>query len=317
MNAKQANQVSIKSYLESMGISPEKSYKSYSLYKSPYREDTRASMKVSHSENLWIDYGDDNKGGTLIDLMLIMHPGKNISEAIKEIERSSNHSFSFHQQKSLLLKQSENSENKKESKIIIRKILDLGNNTATTDYLNSRGIRVRTAKSYCKEVYFTVGNKQYFGIGNHNEKGWSIRNKYWKGCTAQGYSYFKRGYQKLSVFEGIFDLLSYLELNNHKACQEDFIVLNSLINVRRAIFILGNYKEVCLFLDHDRAGRKVTSQLTLSLPNCRDASNFYNSHKDLNDYYLKKNKDKEIRSAHTPRVNEASHVLVRPKRLLR
>jgi len=314
MNAKQANQVSIKRYLESIGVGPAKSYKSYSLYKSPYREDIRASMKVSHSENLWIDYGDDNKGGTLIDLVLKIFSGITVAEAIKKIERSSNHSFSFHQQKSLLPIQSES---KEKGSIRIEKILNLGNNTAITDYLNSRGIRVRTAKDYCKELYFTVGNKQYFGIGNHNEKGWSIRNKYWKGCTAQGYSYFKRRYQKLSVFEGIFDLLSYLELNNHTACQEDFIVLNSLINVRRAIFILGNYKEVCLFLDHDRAGRKVTSQLTLCLPNCRDASNFYNSHKDLNDYYLKKNKDKEIRSAHTPRVNEASHVLVRPKRLLR
>jgi 5S rRNA maturation endonuclease (ribonuclease M5) len=317
MNAKQANQVSIMSYLKSKGISPTKSYKSYSLYKSPYREDTRPSMKVSHTENLWIDYGDDNKGGTLIDLVLIMHPGKNIADAIKEIERSTNHSFSFHQQKSDILDLKENLKKEADPKIKIHKILDLGNNLAIADYLNSRGISVRIAKSYCKELYFTVGNKYFFGLGNHNEKGWSIRNKYWKGCTAQGYSYFERGFQKLSVFEGIFDLLSYLELKNHKANQEDFMVLNSLINVKRAIPILGNYKEVFLFLDHDISGRKVTANLLEHLSNAKDASSFYNSHNDLNDYYLIKIKGQFIKNNCTPRVNEASHVLVRPKRLLR
>jgi hypothetical protein len=74
MNARQANQVSIRNYLSSIGISPVSSNKRSSLYLAPYRADKQPSLKVSHQENLWVDYGNDNKGGTLIDLVLKLHP---------------------------------------------------------------------------------------------------------------------------------------------------------------------------------------------------------------------------------------------------
>jgi hypothetical protein len=82
MNAKQANQISIRNYLSSIGISPVSSNKRSSLYLAPYRADKQASLKVSHQENLWIDYGNDNKGGTLIDLVLQIHPSFTVSDAI-------------------------------------------------------------------------------------------------------------------------------------------------------------------------------------------------------------------------------------------
>ena len=317
MNAKQANQVSIKSYLKSIGISPIRSYKSYSLYRSPYRADKSPSMKVSHQENLWIDFGDNNKGGTLIDLVLRIYPCKTTSEAINEIESSAQFSFSFHQHDALSPKLTEISERQEKRSIRIQKVQDLGNNLAITDYLISRGIQVQTAKDYCNEVYFTVGDKRYFGIGNQNDKGWSIRNKYWKGCTSQGFSIYKKGYQKLNVFEGIFDLLSFIELNRDNPIQADSLVLNSLVNLKRAIPIVENYIEANLFLDHDISGGKATTNLLEQLSNTKDASSFYSLHKDLNDYYLIKVKEQLIKNDCTPRVNEASHVLARPKRLLR
>jgi hypothetical protein len=101
MNARQANQVSIRNYLSSIGISPVSSNKRSSLYLAPYRVDKQPSLKVSHQENLWIDYGNDNKGGTLIDLVLKLHPHFNVSDAIKAIERSTQSFFSFHQQEAL------------------------------------------------------------------------------------------------------------------------------------------------------------------------------------------------------------------------
>ena len=80
--------------------------------------------------------------------------------------------------------------------------------------------------------------------------------------------------------------LSYLEINSSKEKKEDYLVLNSLVNLNKAIRVMGKYQEVKLFLDHDPAGRKTTECLLNELSNFRDGSSFYSSCKDLNDYYM-------------------------------
>jgi hypothetical protein len=319
MNARQANQVSIRNYLSSIGISPVSSNKRSSLYLAPYRVDKQPSLKVSHQENLWIDYGNDNKGGTLIDLVLKLHPHFNVSDAIKAIERSTQSFFSFHQQEALTyldpsskqqiaigkkptandqpqtaISQKLIDKDKKpiaNSRICIHRIRPLGHHPAINNYITSRGIQLETAKPYISEIYFTVNGQTYFGIGNKNDSGWSIRNKYWKGCTAQGYShYINAGSnpQSLAIFEGIFDLLSYLELRSQKVKAGDFLVLNSLVNLKKASSILVAYKTIDLYLDHDEAGRRATQHIMHQFPGARDDSGFYCSFKDLNVYHLKK-----------------------------
>jgi hypothetical protein len=298
MNARQANQVSIRNYLSSIGISPVSSNKRSSLYLAPYREDKHPSLKVSHKENLWVDYGNDNKGGTLIDLLLKLHPHYNVSDAIKAIEKSTQSFFSFHQQETLAnpnpngqQQMANGKKPKADSRICIYKIRPLGHHPAINNYITSRGIQLETAKPYISEIYFTVNGQTYFGIGNKNDSGWSIRNKYWKGCTAQGYShYINAGSnpQSLAIFEGIFDLLSYLELRSQKVKAGDFLVLNSLVNLKNASSILVAYKTISLYLDHDEAGRRATQHIMHQFPGARDDSGFYCSFKDLNEYHLKK-----------------------------
>ena len=338
MNASQANQISIVKYLETQGIRPAKTYRNYSLYRSPFRDESTPSMKVSHRENLWVDYGEGN-GGTLIDLVLRLHPGYSVKEAIREINQTVNNTFSFHQQLTSSVTKEQKQET--ESRIQIQGINELGNNQAITCYIQSRGITIDTARDYCKELYFQVGAKNYFGVGHPNEHGWSIRNAYWKGCTAQGYSHYQkasRSQKSLAVFEGIFDLLSYLEINKPADTAEDYLVLNSLVNVTKAIPILKGYPSITLFLDHDVPGRKATHQLLQRLPGATDGSTFYGTSKDLNDYYLltikeqllinkgqliKKEEpliitdEKSPKEGRSLRAEEASHVLVRPKRLHR
>src|SRR5690606_18977001 len=146
-----------------------------------------ASFKVDLDKNLWVDFGNGNAGGTLIDLVLIMNPSFGISDAINQISRMSAQFSSFHQQ-NILPKLPGLREN---SKISIHKIKPLGSNRAITDYLLSRGISLKTAKEFCKEIYYSIGDKNYFGLGNENDKGWAIRNRYWKGCTAQGTSHYR------------------------------------------------------------------------------------------------------------------------------
>lgn len=63
MNAKEANKISIITYLDQMGIRPSKVKAGYCFYYSPYREESTPSFKVSPSKNLWVDFGDGNAGG--------------------------------------------------------------------------------------------------------------------------------------------------------------------------------------------------------------------------------------------------------------
>ena len=318
MNAKQANQVSIRNYLSGIGISPVSSNKRSSMYLAPYRADKHPSLKVSHQENLWVDYGNDNKGGTLIDLVLQIHPSFTVSDAIRAIEKSTQSFFSFHQQETLsdpnsqqqmaigrkptandqpqiAISQKQLANNKKpiaNNRIRIHKIRPLGHHPAIINYINSRGIQLETTKPFCSEVYFTVNEQKYFGIGNQNDSGWSIRNKYWKGCTAQGYSYYKNQTDKILVFEGIFDMLSFLELNSGWKRNADILILNSLVNIKKSMIMLQQYQSIELYLDHDVTGRKATQHIMNQFPGTRDGSGFYSSFKDLNEYHLIKEEGK-------------------------
>jgi len=348
MNAKQANKILINRYLEAKGIIPTKTTNNYSMYLAPYRNDHQASLKVSHRENLWIDYGT-NEGGTLIDLVLKIYPRLNVSEAIREIEKTTQLLFSFHQQKDTgrqtdaskikdetseikaerSITKAETSKDKhptaktkhqiskvknetskhhhkesnlgyqiskrnhkksdiKHQRIRIRKIGSLGMNPAITGYLHSRGIRLQTAQPFCKEIYYSVGERHYFGIGHRNAQGWSIRNKYWKGCTGQGYSYYNNQNDTLLMFEGIFDMLSFLELRKIDKCSADILILNSLVNIKKALPILEQYTLIKLYFDHDEAGRSVTQNILHQFPKAKDESGFYCFYKDLNEDHLKK-----------------------------
>lgn len=288
MTAREINQsVRISEYLSSKGIFPSKRYNGYSMYLSPFRDERSPSLKVSQTKNLWIDYGT-NEGGTLIDLVLKMFPNFSVSRAIMEIEANlaTNSVFSFHPPVSLNHKADNSFREIKNKGIDVYKVKKLGSNPALTDYLSSRGIRLSIGSRYCKEVYFTIGQKRFFGLGNQNLNGWAIRNKFWKGCSAQGVSLYKNGHSQLAIFEGIFDLLSYLELEDGNYGDQDFMVLNSLANLNRSTAIADCYKSVVLFLDNDESGKKASVKMIDIVNNCYDLSTRYSEYKDLNEYLM-------------------------------
>ena len=94
MTYKEANNISIKDYLNSLGIQPVTEKGSYGMYRSPLREDNTPSFKVDYNANLWCDYGT-GEGGTLIDLVMKQN-GCNAYGAICRLEQGDTTSFSFH-----------------------------------------------------------------------------------------------------------------------------------------------------------------------------------------------------------------------------
>ncbi len=300
MNAEQANRIPIPDYLASQGIQPARTYGGYLMYKAPWRDDTHPSMKVDLKKNLWVDYGNSNAGGSLIDLVRKMKPELDVSGVLKDLS-----SFSFQRQASV---------NKSEVKgrIQIESIGSIGNNKLLNAYLNERGIDVKLANKFCSEIYYKTGGKSYFGIGHENEKGWSIRNKYWKGCTGQGITHHRTGSHQVAVFEGIFDMISYKQLATYSSRQSDLLILNSTANLNRGIDALQGYEKINLFLDNDRAGNEATQKIRDEYPFSKDKRWIYSGFKDFNELLVSKIARKK-KLANAP---EASHVLVRPKRLL-
>ena len=94
MTYKEANNISIKDYLNSFGIQPVTEKGSYGMYRSPLREDNTPSFKVDYNANLWCDYRT-GEGGTLIDLVMKQHQC-NAYGAICRLEQGDTTSFSFH-----------------------------------------------------------------------------------------------------------------------------------------------------------------------------------------------------------------------------
>ncbi|WP_114751931.1 toprim domain-containing protein [Pleomorphovibrio marinus] len=282
MNANEANSLSIVDYLGQKGFRPSQVKPGYCFYLSPYREEMTPSFKVNLIKNLWVDFGDANAGGTLIDLVMKINPGYTISEAIREISTVAGSSFSLRQP----TVSGAEPPDKEPSGITVLKTKPLGNNRAITDYLHSRCISLDTAKEFCREVYYKIGEKRYFGLGNSHENGWAIRNKYWKGCTAQGVSHYQNKSDDLCLFEGIFDLLSYVEMRKGDPYRPDFMVLNSLANLKGAMPQLKPYRQVNLFLDRDSAGKEAAGTLMSSLLHCRDQSDLIRPFKDLNEAWM-------------------------------
>ena len=66
---------------------------------------------------------------------------------------------------------------------------------------------------------------------------------------------------------------------------QDYIILNSIANVSKAIDVLHRYERIHCLFDNDEAGRNAYLDLAREFSGriC-DFSDNYNGHKDLNDY---------------------------------
>ncbi len=169
-------------------------------------------------------------------------------------------------------------------------------------YLHERGLSEKVYP-FIKELWFTIENKQLYAVGFKNRSdGWELRNAFYKGALnkkditllpsfpeTESISNDKTGKesrQKVAVFEGFIDALSFIEMQ--KSFQGDLLVLNSVAMIKRAIDVLTPYSEISLFLDNDKRGRDCTNTILKSFPHAKDFSTFYADYKDLNGYLMDK-----------------------------
>lgn len=307
MNIQEAKQIRIADYLQSLGYTPVKQQGNSLWYKSPFRQETEASFKVNTELNQRSDYGL-GRGGNIIALAEELYASDYVPYLLNKIAEQAPHirpvSFSFRQQASEPSFQ----------QLEVRELT----HPALLRYLQERGIDTDLARSECKELHFIHNGKPYFAIGFPNVAGgYEVRNRFFKGCIApKDISHVRQQgepREKCLVFEGMMDYLSFLTLRM-KNCPtmpnldgQDYIILNSVSNVSKAIDALHGYERIHCLLDNDEAGRNAYLELAREFDgHIRDFSDNYNGHKDLNDYLC------GIRRNLT--VNPPPRTILKPKR---
>ena len=285
MNIQEIKTIKLQDFLASLGYTPTKQQGNKLWYLSPFRQENHASFKVNTDRNQWYDFGI-GKGGNIIDLAELLYKSSDVSYLIHKIE---------HNVPSMVSTSHEVVKPKLSSATFENlQVLPLSHPTLIR-YLQDRCIDIEVAQSVCKEVHYEVNSKRYFTIGFPNSGGgYELRNPFFKGCIAPKYiSHFYAQTPKKDcfLFEGFIDFLSFMTLKrkenpqNTGLRQQDYLILNSVTNIHKAIERLSRYDSVQCFLDNDDAGGNAYLQLSMELRNSvADASTLYNGFKDLNEY---------------------------------
>jgi len=286
LDCEKARNIDIVSTLAKSGHFPVRKTEKEAWFLSPFRSETQASFKVSLKENYWIDFGTF-EGGSTIDLVMKME-NCSVKEALERLSGNMDH-FTFHRRPN---------PTKKEHRANPIEIIEVKEieHWALQTYLSSRKISTKTARKLCKEIHYRIGERIYFGIGLQNRSGgWELRNSYWKGSTSpKDVSLVKNDSKNLAITEGMFDILSLIELMPDIIKSHDLLVLNTTAFVKRMIKEIGEYENVELFLDRDKTGLEMTELLLERCPNSRDLSSLYGRFKDINEWKVKSTKD-EVR----------------------
>jgi hypothetical protein len=281
--------ISIIDFLARLGIRPVRKYTAFALYNAPYRKDIHPSFKVSIAKNRWYDLANC-KSGDILDLAMIMYNTSSVLDAAQRIVGLDSRIVKqTHSRVSLKSEDAKGTFSDIKSGPITNPLL--------VSYIATRGIDWEIAQKYCEELYYRVRGRSYFAIGFKNIRGgYEIRNPRVKLCIGiKDVTLLRRkeGNKDCILFEGFMDFLSYLTLGKRGEFATipdtvDFMVLNSVSNLLKAIPWLMQYQIVSCCLDNDDAGRNAVNTLREVHKGVYDVSNTYGGYKDLNDYLIKK-----------------------------
>ena len=284
MDARQMREIPIADFLSAMGIQPKKQKGNILWYNAPYRTERTPSFKVDTNKNVWFDFGI-GKGGDIFDLAGEFIGSKDFLLRAAFIAKSSTCPLP-------IIERPQRNEEKEPifEDIWVRSLQD----SKLLGYLRERGIFADTVITNCEEVRYRVHGKRYYAIGfRNNAGGLELRNRFFKGCIPpKDISLKRNGSDVCAVFEGFMDYLSAMQMG---IIVSDWLVLNSVSNVEKAVKALQGYERIECFLDNDDAGRRTFQRLHDCFgERVIDRSSLYADHKDLNEFLLSKNAGNNI-----------------------
>ena len=184
----QARQTDLVDYLNSAGHHPQKNSHDDYWFLSPLREEKTASFKVNRKLNVWYDFGL-GKGGNFIDFGVLFHQCT-VSELLQKLSDNSQVftqdllptaiKKSQHLPSSDFISRGNAKTISADSSIIVTDVREISD-TFLLNYLRQRRINLSVANTFCREVYFTLNDKNYRAIGfKNNAGGYEIRNAFFK-----------------------------------------------------------------------------------------------------------------------------------------
>ena len=269
-------EIPIADFLNAMGVRPAKQRGQVLWYSAPYRTERTPSFKVDIAKNVWFDFGI-GKGGDIFDLAGAFIGSEDFLLRAAFIAKSGACPFPV---------MTQSPRNKEREPTFedswVRSLQD----SKLLGYLEERGIDAHVAIPNCEEVRYRVHGKRYYAVGFRNRSGGlELRNRFFKGCIPpKDISLKRNGSEVCAVFEGFMDYLSAMQLG---IIASDWLVLNSVSNVEKAVKVLQGYERIECYLDNDEAGQRAFQKLRDSFGDkVIDRSSLYADHKDLNDYLL-------------------------------
>ncbi len=289
---KEIKSIPLAAFLSRLGHEPAARKGTRLWYRSPLRQEHTPSFKVDTAINCWYDFGI-GRGGNIIDLAAELYQTTDLRYLMRCIANS-NPVPSVQTVASSFL-----CEAKRQGRLAPRhsapsmerfEIVPL-EHRALVAYLQERGIPAHIAKANCKEAHYSVNGKPYFAVAFENvNNGWELRNRYFKGCRgSKDISYLPWARDgpssECAVFEGFIDYLSALALDIISGA--DAIILNSVVNVNKAVPYLKDYTAINCYLDNDNAGQTTLAELTAIYGSTViDLSTLYSEFNDLNDFLV-------------------------------
>ena len=281
-------------YLERKGIRPVRRTPSYTMYRSPLREETHPSFKVDTQKNLWIDYAE-GKGGSIIDLCMRLE-GCTLSEAIRHLGQNA-------PDKGTYCFRNNFTQNNFQPTIAanrVRRLIEISDTLPPylQEYLRKeRCIDLEKAAPFLKSINYEVRGQRYQAIGFANlSGGYELRDNHsFKGTIAPKdiTPIFTDRAEPVCIFEGFMDFLSFLSMKEEiiNRC----LVMNSVSNVARTAHYLNdhNLTHIRAFLDNDDAGRRTVQEFVRAGFKVEDMSVYYRNFKDLNEFHVSRVREQE------------------------
>lgn len=292
--------VSIETILGALGFRTE--HRGY-MYYSPLRDESTPSMSVRFREGIWqwFDHGE-GVGGSNLDLVRRIR-GCGFREAVETLASLS--SLPVVSENRTASHDRGQKRSSQEGAITVQNVSDRFTRFRLISYLESRGIPLDLAQRFCREVTYRNSNtgRTYTAVGFPNDRGgWVLRSDVFKGTTASGITTMNTkgrtasepSSDRVMVFEGFFNLLSWMRLAGRETLPCDAVVLNSVTNASKAVDYIGRHSVAEAWLDNDRTGRECLDRLRAMCPGTafRDRSGMYEGFNDLNEL-LKGRLDKE------------------------
>ena len=269
-------------------------YNQKGLYYSPFRDESNPSFHIDAVNNRWYDFGTYEGGGLFEFVCKIA--GITRGEVYDWLA-----SFRNMIPESEYKEVIEKAKKFKPSRIIVDSASHTFTRRKLVEYAQARAVSKEILERYCEEVIYHIDSypqKQYFAIGfKNNDGGYVLRSSLTKKCTSsamttlspEGNLTDKVGSDKVVVFEGFMDFLSWISSVQQETPQYDCCILNSVSNIEKALPWITAHKNIAAFMDNDEAGRNTLQKIIENVPEdagkvcVYDMAKLYEGYNDLNE----------------------------------